>query len=143
MYDIEDIIKWADSQQTYVTEFKLKDEPGAIGIACLVPPNNNVLIKMWATSSVVYRHESITIFKKYIDYIEKFTQTLTTFFKGKSIDEVKVAGFTPKKEGLLSKIRQVPPKPKTVEFEPFLHCKCSQISFPAIKYKNILDYSDS
>jgi hypothetical protein len=76
--------KWEQSLskcQSYVCEFIINNQVSVVAV-CMILPEGDYLIKLWAPTSNCDSNTSLFLFEKYIDYLEKLTSTRYIHYNG-------------------------------------------------------------
>jgi hypothetical protein len=141
IFEIEKVLQWIASNQTYLTEFHVNDQPAIIAL-CSPIPGIGMALKLWAPVLPNCDEAlSLSLFKRYIDYIEKSTTVPKIMFSGMEFKELIAADFTMKKERLYERLRKTAAKEANSEFEPFFYVECSNVRFAQNGPEKLL-YSD-
>ena len=67
-YDMKQVVRQIEMQQTYVFEFLINDQPSVLALHSLTQ-SNNLVIRLWGLSKQCDPSLAVPLFKKYSDYI--------------------------------------------------------------------------
>lgn len=99
---------WVKQSQTYLTEFHVGDQLAVIALSSPIP-GIGMALKLWArVEKSVDDTVSASLFKKYIEFVEKSTSVPKQVYSGAEFPELLGAGFVMKKEKLYERVRKLP-----------------------------------
>lgn len=96
-------------QQTYVTEFLINGESGALAVIYLTS-SSKIILRLWAMEKSQDFNLSVPLFKKFMDYVEKLTTNDYLYYKGTEFPELAKVGFVKKKDDLFERERKTEPR---------------------------------
>ena len=99
-FDLDKIIFWVKSNQTYLHHFYVGDQMAVIAL-CSPIPSIGIVVKMFASvDGLLDDNIANSLFKKYIEFLEKSSTCDKIIYVGKDFGSLEGAAFTKKKEGM-------------------------------------------